>query len=637
LEKDIKHLFGSVRAELEFLLQEIKNSKSLASRLSPNDQYAALVNAGILENKDVALTIRYDYPTCLVISLLCEEDLQNSIPIQSLREAIPIGRKVTKSLNKQGITSGTAEFMQQLIKELILNAHYHGVDVPGQILALNNSSAQYFEIVNSLALVVPQLPLPLATRYTLYAHIYSLTYNDGASGTIFTSLREFIEAEGKELLTLAVQNNNKLPGFVANLLLGLSTHGKENAWIELEKLSKIGYELETLNALANIKIDSGEDAQKIASHIKDAYPTNESTIPYLVWAYANIVNSSETPHQVRQGSLASLRTFGEVDNERIHLSLVSISTNLKVSDEIKLEIIASVNFKNANLAHPLFHLARKFSETYNFFVVIRNVVSAQRLTFDASEIRHYLINANNAHPVEFSQELVEMLTDKNGLIRFGGSRILQVIHSEQTPFKFQIDILSLSAHHQSRMIKAIAGDILHPTNVIRFIALFRYTKHQQVLQSLVNALAGVFEDYHHDAIIILRAELDANVDVDKELLAIFEKYHTNLAEIITKKNSLEEFSPYKNQARAFEHFLRLTRNKMREKINRDQEKNPIFDLVHRVSIARGKSWKIEKNDREPSPLQLISSEITYPRMSLMNPDQYNWDIVVNASTDYKNG
>jgi hypothetical protein len=597
----------------------------------------ALVNAGILENKDLSLTIRYEYPTCIVISQVWEDSLPNSIPIQSLSDSIPIGRKLIKTMNKQGVTSGTAEFMQHLIKELILNAHYHGIDVSEQILALNNQSPRYFEIVNSLALVVPQLPLPLPSRYTLYAHIYSLTFNDGASRSIFTSLQEFIAREGGELLTLAVQNNNKLPGFVANLLLGLFTLSKENAWIELEKLSTTGYELETLNALANIKIDSADEADKIAVHVKDTYPKNETTIPYLVWAYANIVNATSTEAQIQQESITSLKTFGQVKDERIHLSLVSILNHLKVSDDVKLQIIDSIDFGNPSLAHPLFHLASKLKETSNLFAVIRKVVAAQGLKFDATEIRHYLVAANNLHPVEFSRSLVEMLTDKIGLIRFGGSRILQVIHNKQSSFNFQFDILSLSAHHQSRMIKAVAGDVLHPGNVIRFLVMFRYTKHQQVLQTLVNTLAEVFEDYHYDAIIILRTELDINVQVDKELLIIFEKYHADLAEVITKKNSLEEFSPYKNQARAFEHFLRLTKNKMREKINRDQEKNPIFDLVHRVSIARGKSWKIEKNDREPSPLQQISSEITYPRMSLMNPDQYNWDIVVNASTDYKNG
>lgn len=637
MEKDTRHLLKSIRAQLELLLQEIRNIKSLAGPFITNQQYTALVNTGILKNKNGLLTINYEYPTCVVISQVCEEDVENSIPIQSLAEAIPIGRKVIKTFNKQGITSGTAEFMQQLIKELIHNAHCNGIDVPEQILALTNSSPRYFEIVNSLALVVPQLPLPLASRYTLYAHIYSLTYNDGASQTIFTSLQEFAGTHGNELLALAVQNNNRLPGFVSNLLLGLSTQSIENAWIELEKLSKNGYEFETLNALANIKIDSADEAEKIAAHIKDIYPQNETTIPYLIWAHANIVNVASTPAHIRQESVVTFKLFGEVNNERIHLSLVSILNHLKVTDDVKLAITASIDFGNANLTHPLFHLASKFSETSYFFAVVRNVVSAQRIKFDASEIRHYLVNANTAHPVEFSQALVEMLTDKIGLIRFGGSRILQVIHRQQTPFSFQVDILSLSAHHQSRMIKAIVGDVLHPKNVIRFIVLFRYTKHQQVLQTLVDALAGVFEDYHYDAIIILRNELDVSVDVDKELLTVFEKYYTNLAEIITKKNRVEEFSPYKNQSRAFEHFLRITKNKMREKINRDQKKDPVFDLFHTVSIARGKSWKVEKNDREPSALQQISGEITYPRMSLMNPDLYNWDILVNTSTDYKNG
>ncbi len=630
-------MLGSVRGEIGVLLQEIKNNKSLAAVISYNDQYPALAQAGILKTTDSAFKVNYEYPTCLVISQVFQEDLENSMPIQALDEAIPIGQKVIKNLNKQGITSGTAQFRQQLIKELILNAYYEGIDVPGQIFALTKNSLRYFEILDSLASLVPELPLPLLSRYTLYAHIYKLTYSGGASQTIFLSLQEFAAKHGNELLALAVENKNKLPGFVSNLLLGLSKQNKESAWIELERLSKNDYDLETLNALANIKMDSAEEVEKIAAHIDDTYPQTETTIPYLIWAYANVVNCSSSPQQVLQRAIANLRTFGELDNERIHLSLVSISTNLKVPDEAKLEIISSINFENTNLAHPLFHLASKFSETSNFFVVIRNVVSAQRLKFDASEIRHYLVNSNKAHPMDFSQALVNMLTDKIGLIRFGGSRILQVIHSQQTPFGFQVDLLSLSASHQSRMIKAILGDVLHPANVIKFIALFRYTKHQQVLQTLVNALAGIFEDYHYDAILILRKELDTNNKVDKELLAIFEKYHKDLAEIITKKNSIEEFSPYKNQARAFEHFLRITKNKMREKINRDQEKNPIFDLVRRISIARGKSWKVEKNDRGPSPLQQISSEITYPRMSLMNPDQYNWDIVVNASTDFKNG
>lgn len=636
LEINIIEAFEKTSHGISVLLQEMKEAKSLAAKFNSNNEYLTLIEAGILKAEDSGLIINYEYPTCILISRSTQEDFSDEIPVHSLAETIPLSQKAVQSLNKTGITAGTGDFRLHLIAELILHAYSEKIDLSAEILELNRNSPRYFGLVNSLSLAIPKLHLPLLKLYDLYAHIYSLTYDDGASQSLFTSLQTFASKSGTALLDLAIQNNNKLPGFIANILLGLAEEDAETAWSELEKLSKIGYERETLNALTNTKIQSAEHVDKIFRHVKENYSETDATIPSLIWAYGHILKCAHTKDITKQECIESLKSFGKTNNEQIHLSLISIVNVLTVPEEIKLDIISLVEFRNQNLIHRLTHVASKFSVT-NFFLIIRKMAEGLKLDFKPDEIHHYLSTCSLEKPEEFSRELIGMLSDKTGMIRLAGSRILQAVHSEHRPFHFKVDLLALSEHHQARVIKAILLDFLHPQDVIRFIIAFRDSKYQTVLQALVDALASVFEDYNYDAIIYLRKETDVTRDTDKQLLDIFEKYHTDLAAIITKKNSIDEFSPHKNQARAFYSFMKLSKHKMREKFSQDQEKHSVFGTMKTVSIARGKSWKIEGNGGDPSPLHEISSSIIYPRLCFMNPDQYNWDFMVNVNSNYKNG
>lgn len=635
-EINIKAAFEKAKSGISILIQEMETKKSLSQGFSSIEEYKSLVEFGILKPNNSLLILNFEYPTCLLISQGVQEDFRESLPISALNDSIPLARKIVKALNKHGITSGTADFHQHVIAELILNAYLEKVDLSSQILELNRNSQRYFEIANSLSISIPDLPLPLPELYDLYAHTYGLIYNDGASQSIFISLQKFSSKVGTELLTLTIQKNNKLPGFVSNILLGLAEQNSDTAWNELVRLSKGEYELETLNALTNTKIQSEEQVKKMFYHLKTSYGETEINIPSLIWAYGNIINSPLTSEEIKQECIDSLKAYGKIPSEQIHSSLVSVANNLNINEEVKIQIISTIDFARPNLIHRVIHAASKFS-TPNFFFVIRELSVGLKLDFKPQEIEHYLLTRSRENPEEFSQELISLLTDKVGMIRLAGSRILQVIHSEQQPFDFSSDLLSLSEHHQVRMIKAIVLDFLHPQDVIRFLVIFRNSKYQTVLQILVDALATVFEDYHHDGIIFLRKEMDVSRDVDKQLLDIFEKYHSDLAALITKKNSLEEFSPHKNQARQFYSFMQLTKHKMREKFNKDQRQDSLFSIMKTVSIARGKSWKIESKAGDPSPLQEISTALTYPRMCLMNPDQYNWEFIANVNSNYKNG
>lgn len=630
---DANEILTSLQSEISFLIQELKAGKSFNKRIPYGDEYKPLLTVGLLKKTQQELHLNYELPTCMVVSSVLLNEKEPTFTIQTLKDLITIARRVIQEANKQGIVSGTSEFRNNLIKELIINSYQTDNDISDQILRLHKNSRTLHELVDPIALAIPLLNLPLLNLYNLYSHIYSLVYNDGGYQNLFLSLQSFAESYGKELLDLAIEHNNKSQGFISNILVGYYKKSKDLAWQAIHKIAQTEVETEIIIATANFNFESEEDIEVVERYLS-AIDVIDLNRKHLIWSYGNIINSPHSSVEIKQRCLDTLIGFASIKDESVHLNLIHQVSRLNVSDEPKYRIISAIDLKNTNLLSPLAWVIGSFSPEY-YFGVIRKISIAQKLNFKTEVFEHTLKTYNAEHLIEFSEQLVKMLIDDIGMTRFAGCRILQEISNRHQPFSFATDVLSLKMGEQIRMINAIMLDFMHPQDVIRFILPFRNSTHQPVLQCLVDNLAAIMEDYHYDAIIVIRKELNKDLSIDKEILDIFEKYHTDLSDIITKKNSLEEFNPHKNQARSYAYFERLAKHKMREQLNTGHDKNSIFELAHKVSIARGKSWKIEKRGGEPSPLSLISSAITFPRTCLMNPDEYNWDFIVRVNSNYK--
>jgi hypothetical protein len=630
---DIKEILISLQSEVSFLIQELKEGKSFNKGIPYNEEYKPLLTIGLLKQNEKELYLKYDFPTCMVITSVLFDEKEPSFVIQTLMDLVVIGRRITQEANKQGIVSGTSEFRNNLIKELIINSYHTDNDLSNLILRLEINSRTLHELVDPIALAIPLLNLPLTNLYSLYSHIYNLVCNDGGHLGLFTSLRSFAELYGKELLDIAINHNNKSPCFIANILVGIYRKDKVTAWQEINNILQKDLETEIIIAISNFSFEDLKDIELTEKYLK-TIEVSDTNRKHLIWSYRNIINSPHSIQEINQRCLNTLNEFAATKDENAHLNLINQVSLLNVSDETKYGIISVIDFKNTKLLNTLAWVIKDFSSEY-YFGIIRKIAVAQKLNFKAEVFEHSLKTHSTEYPIEFSEQLVKMLIDDIGMIRFSGCKILQTINNKHQPFSFATDFILLKRHQQIRMINSIMLDFMHPQDVIRFILPFRCSAHQAVLQCLVDNLAAVMEDYHYDAIIVLRKELNIESSIDREILDIFEKYHTDLSEIITRKNGLEEFNPHKNQARSYAHFERLIKHKMREQLNTGHEKNSIYELVHKVSIARGKSWKIERRGGEPSPLSLISTAFTYPRTCLMNPDEYNWNFIFRVNSNYK--
>lgn len=627
---EIKEILLKGSSEIASFYQEIRTAKSFDIRIPTSKEYEYLLAQGVLNQSDQRLSLNYSFPTCIIFSYTILDDPSFELPTD-LEGIGHYTKRVLKEANQHGVTTGTSEFKKHLMKEMIINCFATDNDISDQILSLKKPAEFIYRFADPIAMAIPALPFSLDKIYRLHAHIYEQVHDQGGYQHVFLTLRDMAKKFGNELLFLAVGQKNMLQGYVMNILLGLYQNDKQKIWSEIEAIDKTEYQIEIINAIANFQFENENDVNDAVDYLNKIQGSDLNAVS-LAWAFCNIINSTCVTPEVKSKFIEDLTTLAS-RHEQAQPSVIRILERLNVDDNIKYNILEKLNFKNSNLHAVLGWSLEKFAPAL-CFAIMRKVAIAMKLDFKSEPFEYALRSLNTREPKAFSDELTALLTDNLGMVRFGGSGILQQINSKQQPFMFQNDTLQLSEGHQKRFIDAVLLDFMHPDNVIKFILPFRNTTHPRVLQHLVNSIAEITEDYTADTIKTLRSELNSELEIDKQVLDMFEKYTSDLSEIIEKKNKLEEFSP-NNSALEVTFFERLLRDKMRRQLNTTQDSNSIFNMVHKVSIARGKSWKTEKHNSSPSPLSLISTAITFPRVCLMNPDEYNWRMMVRINTNYR--
>jgi len=630
--EDVNTILLNGASELRAFYQELRSAKSFDASIPTVDGYEYLLSQKILRESDQRISLNYSLPTCIVFSHVILDESFSNVP-GSLEEIVDYSRNIIRIANQHGVNAATSVFKAHLMKEMVIQNFISGNDLTARILALQKSAHIVYKCADPIAMAIPELPLSLEVRYRLHSHLYAQVYDQGGGyAHIFESLQEMAKTFGTDFLDIVLANKNKMQGYVMNTILGLYSKDKKEAWTAIETIDRHEYEVEIINAIGNFKFESEEDYKGAIAYLDETRPKDINSVS-LAWAFSNIINSQVATQEIKSKYITALEAITS-SHQNAQGSVINIVERLNVEEDVKHNILEKLNLKNADLHGALGWALEKFSPTL-CFAILRRIAIATKLDFNAESFEYSLESLSKREPEAFSGALIRLLTDDLGIARFAGNRVLQQINSKHHPFVFQSDVLQLRDDLQIRFISAVLLDFMHAENVIKFILPFRNSSHTSVLQFLVDNIAAIVEDYPSDTLKVLKSQLNPEIETDKQLINIFEKYTADLSELITKKNKIEEFNP-NNRALEVSYFERLVNDKMRKQLNVAHDKDPLFNVVHKVSIARGKAWKIDKHDSEPSLLSLVSTAITFPRVCLMNPDEYNWRIIVQINTNYRN-
>lgn len=625
MNREPERILEELLPELEYLLAEFEKSKGFNTELPLNDKFQGLVQRGILEAEKLSLI--YEYPNAWLIGAALTN--HRSFAYTNLNDIQLSHRNVIQAATKRGITSNIYHFGKHFTRDLIIMAFQVSEDLAQEILNTKKDDPLVYQIADPLFIALPSLPVKVELVYRMARHIYCYIYNDMGHSYVFSNIQK-LAAKNHEKVYVLAKNDNQNSGFLANLLVGEYRHHPTFFWKELDSLQTIGNAKEAITAILNVTYETKEEIDKAIAFLEKCASSDEY-INDLIWAYCSLINNSLLSEETRKHYLLILKEKAKIKNDLTLQMIIRNLRGLQVDNTEKLNILKEMDFSIAG-GHMLGHAIEGFNASL-FLEVLIHVGLAKGMLFRADDYQYYIKKAFEREKTEFTTKLIDLLTHPLGRVRFIATRILHEINEDSFPPVFEIPVSELSLKKQLILIYTLPIDVLKPKIVIYYLLQFRKVKNVQVQQEMVNELSLIVQDHLSSAMDAFRSILtDAS---DTKMLGVWEKYYKDLQDLIEARNEVRELDPNRNDALNAALFNRLYKKRFQEQFTSSQNESPLFSVIHKVSIARGKYWKIGGNDKAPSELSLISSSFSWPRLMMLNPDECEWRATSRINTNYE--
>lgn len=623
--KNLSELLDELYPELQQLLAEFGKAKSFNTELPLGGQFQLLVEKGVLDAE--RLSVIYDYPNALLIGAALVN--QQSFLTTNLNDLQQARRNVIQAANKRGINSSTYQFGRHFTKDLIINSFCSSEGLAQEILALQKGDPHIHLIAEPLFISLASLPVNIDLVYRMASYLYNFIYDDGGHIEVFSNIQKLATDHHKIVYSLAKEEIQS-PGFLANLLVGEHKNHSNYFWQELYELHAKGNVKEAITAVLNVTYKTKEEVDTAVSFLEKCAMT-DGYINELIWAYCSLINNTLLHDDTRKRYLLILEEQAKTKNALTLQLIIHNIRGLQVENTEKLKILTQMDFSIIG-GHMLGHAIEDFNAS-TFLEVLICVGLANGVAFRADDYQPYINKVFEREKTEFTNKLTDLLTHPTGQVRFAATRILQEINQDRFPPVFEITASDLSLQKQLILIYTLPIDVLKPKTVIYYLLQFRKVKNVQVQQEMVNELSLIVQDHLSSAMDAFRSIL---TDVsDEKMLAIWEKYFKDLQDLIEARNKVRELDPNRNDAVNAALFDRLYKKRFQKQFTSSQNESPIFSLIHKVSIARGKYWKIGGSDKAPSELSLISSSFSWPRLMMLNPDEYEWRAKSRINANYE--
>ncbi len=621
---NIETIFEELLPELEHLLAEFEKAKSFNTELPLNGKFQVLIEKGILDR--AKLSIIYDYPNALLIGAALTN--QQLFPSTSLNDIQLSLRNVIQAATKRGITSNTHHFGKHFTKDLIITSFQSHEDLAQEILKAEKDDPRLRQIAEPLFVSLSSLPVKIDLVYRIAKHTYDCLYEEGGHFEIFTNIQKLASDNHEKLYALAKEEVQNL-GFLANLLVGEYKNYPIYFWKELEAL-RLGNVKEAITAIFTVTYETKEETDKAVAFLEKCSSSDEYTND-LIWAYCSLINNSLLNEETRKRYLLILGEMAKLKNALTLQMIIRNMGGLQVDNTEKLKILKEIDFSITG-GHMLGHAIKDFNASL-FLEVLIHVGLANGMLFQVDDYGHYIRKVFEREKTEFTTKLTDLLTHRLGRVRFAATRLLQEINGDSFPPIFEITISNLSLQNQLILIYTLPIEVLKPKTVIYYLLQFRKVNNVQVQQEMVNELSLIVQDHLSTAMEAFRSILtDAS---DEKMLGVWEKYYKDLQDLIEARNEVRELDPNRNDALNTTLFNRLYKKRFQEQLTSSQNESPLFSLVQKVSIARGKLWRIGGDDRAPSELSLISSNFAWPRLMMLNPDECEWRATSRINANYE--
>jgi hypothetical protein len=522
-------------------------------------------------------------------------------------------------------------------------------DFSAFIQTLNKESGHILYDFNyTYAKLVPFLNTPTNILYNNLNHLITGVTSDVQYNSnlyeISNAIREFCKKnpeDGKALLQYSIEQPTIVHNLIIPVIGGLYEKNRELFWNEiLELVKKPELRVSVICALSFTNALTNEEANKYYSTISSFENQIEEELFNLPKFFISQINNKAIDDEsIKDSCFLKLNELILNPNQKLRqviLNELSFVDGYDSKGIIVLKtLVGDASFDKEQIS-LVGHVFIRNKDLLGFIDLITIYGEKFKLDFKAENFSSALYHFRQEFAENLSQEIIKLITNDSGAIRYIGVRIIEYLTPHNGRFIFQTDILNCNAITQYKIWMSILGEIKEPKYTLPMLFPLLNSPYSFVREAFICKMEQLTEEYGSSVLETIETELDiTNIDYSNIYNRI-KNYSEFFWAEISKKRGIKELNPLYTQSDLYTLYSSNYGKSFNKNLSEGVEKKSIFmQFATTVVLAKGGGWKHEKKGKVEK-LGQISTSFQLPRSHFVNPESFDWEFRTNYFENWKN-
>lgn len=554
--------------------------------------------------------------------------------------------KISKS------NQGRSAHIDAILKHLILKAN-KDFDVQFESfipkLWSEVDSFESYQFNSAFSQIMSQLIIEPSKLHYALVRLHRNTAGDGVgvnmdSGIITKGIQDYCENNyegGKALLKIYEDGSDEfITSHHAAALAGLYRFNGEQGIERLISYSRVeDFQESVASAISVLKPKSSVEIEVLLDVLDSLNLSLDSILSYVPRTIVNFLNSDFTlAAELADSCFDKLTCIVESGNTKlINIALFQLQFlsgyKLRVFDLLKLLVNREVQLQH--VWKQVDKLLMSLDDCGFFFDLIRQVKVGSLNEFKIDVVEFSLNHFRNKHEPEFSDELVNLLVDDEGMNRWKGQKIFShfAIRSYKS-FSFKTDLTKLSALNQYKLIVSVLSDFMEPRYCFQSILPLRKTQYPIVFEILISKIENLIQNFSTSVLVECEKHLDQQSPFDKLIVERVRKEVERFSQYCADKTQITEFNPKLTSTNIYKEYNSIIGEKMAETAQvAEQNRDSFLNFFQTVRLAKGGRW-IGSEDNRKTELNQFKSSFQLPRDCYRIPERFEVEIARGYSEDW---
>ena len=634
LLKDINYLIEYILSKKEFVFEE----KSL------DFNYSLLITSNILNFESHYLVIKkYDV---IVISLFNYFSKSYSyIPDDNIENLFIFLEKCRTDLNGGRNVTGKYEFIEKyyeiILKNLNRSFKYDFVsfiknydstgDTRGFIIFLE----AFFKLLSKFELKNEEI-IEISKKVNSLSH-WNNIISDGIRNL---TLKDKIK--GKELLDFSISINSPVPAIDIAILQVLYCQDRKNLDLIKDLVANEEKHILVLKVIIPLIVKDNEQDFEEFIKIAETIESKKSTDSLLIIpnVYLNLINNTnEDNHSQLKVYFDQLYKFSLLEDQNIVRSTI-IAIQRIDGHEARVKNLTIMYLKsgafNIDLVPEIANIFNYHKSVIHFFEFLIEFANYKKFPFKMEEYEYVIDNLRKTDTKVFDSELIKLLINNKGEVRFIGCQILAHL-TTSNPLNFEFDILSLEPLSQYKFLLSTLHVLFDPLTLLPLLLPLVKSTNEFVREAFICKVEELTSSgYGKEIIEVLTLKLNSDIPEEVNILERVRKYYINHSKEFDERIKIKELDPYFIQAKLLDKFNNIYQRSLRKTVSEGvKSKSVIRQLATNITLAKGGGWKHEDQE-EIKPLGRFQSSFTMPKIMFIYPELIDWERHLFVSENWEN-